>query len=45
MCELGAHTMDQALTEETTHPSPVDEVALSILKPVLGPVEAPHPAR
>ena len=45
MCELGAHTMDQALTEETTHPSPVDEVALSILKPVPAPVAAPHPAR
>ena len=34
MCELGAHTMDQALVaEETTHPLPVGEVALSILGP------------
>jgi len=41
MCELGAHTMDQALTEETSHPSPVGEVALSIL----GPGAEPHPAR
>jgi chromosome segregation ATPase len=42
MCELGAHTMDQALVaEETTHPSPVGEVALSIL----GPVADPYPTR
>lgn len=41
MCELGAHTMDQALVaEETTHPSPVGEVALSIL----GPID-PRPTR
>ena len=55
MCELGAHTMDQALVaEETSHPSPVGEVALSILGPIrasvpgpaLGPVAAdPHPTR
>jgi len=46
MCELGAHTMDQALVaEETTHPSPVDEVALSILGPVLGPGAEPRQAR
>ena len=44
MCELGAHTMDQALTEETTEASPVGEVALSILNPVLGPAAA-HPVR
>jgi chromosome segregation ATPase len=46
MCELGAHTMDQALVaEETTHSSPVGEVALSILGPVLAPGADPHPAR
>jgi chromosome segregation ATPase len=54
MCELGAHTMDQALVaEETRHSSPVGEVALSILGPSLGPVPGPilgpaadpHPAR
>jgi chromosome segregation ATPase len=46
MCELGAHTMDQALVaEETTHPLPVGEVALSILGPSLGPGAAPHPTR
>jgi len=45
MCELGAHTMEQALVaEETTHSSPVDEVALSILGPVLGVGADPHPA-
>lgn len=44
MCELGAHTMDQALVaEETTHPSPVGEVALSILEPILGPIPGPNP--
>ena len=44
MCELGAHTMDQALiAEETTHSSPVGEVALSILGPVLAPGADPHP--
>ena len=42
MCELGAHTMDQALVaEETADPSPVGEVALSIL----GPGADPHPVR
>jgi len=42
MCELGAHTMDQALVaEETTHSLPVGEVALSIL----GPGADPHPVR
>lgn len=46
MCELGAHTMDQALVaEESPRSSPVDEVALSILGPVPGPVADPHPAR
>lgn len=46
MCELGAHTMDQALVaEETAHPSPVDEVALSILGPILGPGSVTHPTR
>ena len=46
MCELGAHTMDQALVaEETTHPLPVGEVALSILSPSLGPGAAPQPTR
>jgi chromosome segregation ATPase len=50
MCELGAHTMDQALVaEETTQPSPVGEVALSILAPILepglGPGAAPQPTR
>ena len=47
MCELGAHTMDLALvTEETTHPSPVGEVALSIIRgPVLGPVGDTRPTR
>jgi chromosome segregation ATPase len=50
MCALGAHTMDQALVaEETTQPSPVGEVALSILeptlKPTLGAGAAPHPTR
>jgi chromosome segregation ATPase len=46
MCALGAHTMDQALVaEETTQPSPVGEVALSILEPGLGPGAAPHPTR
>jgi chromosome segregation ATPase len=58
MCALGAHTMDQALVaEETSHPSPVGEVALSILEPILepglgptlgptlGPGAAPHPTR
>ena len=51
MCELGAHTMDQALvTGETTQPSPVGEVALSIirepiLEPVLGPVGDRRPTR
>ncbi|MBR1269294.1 hypothetical protein JQ629_17400 [Bradyrhizobium sp. AUGA SZCCT0222] len=51
MCELGAHTMDQALVaEEISHPSPVGEVALSILGPVLAPVlrpvaADPHPTR
>ena len=44
MCELGAHTMDQALVaEETTRSSPVGEVALSILGPVLAPGAEPHP--
>jgi len=41
MCELGVHTMDQALTEDTRAASPVGEVALSIL----GPVADSHPAR
>jgi hypothetical protein len=42
MCELGAHTMDQALVaEETRHSSPVGEVALSILGPSLGPALGP----
>ncbi|MBR1153008.1 hypothetical protein [Bradyrhizobium sp. JYMT SZCCT0428] len=51
MCELGAHTMDQALVaEETSHPSPVGEVALRILGPVLAPVPGrvaadPQPTR
>jgi chromosome segregation ATPase len=46
MCELGAHTMDQALVaEEAPRSSPVGEVALSILGPVLGPGSDPHPAR
>ena len=54
MCELGAHTMDQALvTEETSHPSSVGEMARSILEPVLGPILGPvsgpdsvtHPTR
>jgi hypothetical protein len=51
MCELGAHTMDQALViGETTHPSPVGEVALSIilepiLEPLHGPVTEPRPTR
>jgi hypothetical protein len=51
MCELGAHTMDQALVAvETSHPSPVGEVALSILGPILGPALGPtaadpHPTR
>lgn len=51
MCELGAHTMDQALVaEETSHPSPVGEVALSILGPIRAPVPGPvaadpHPTR
>ena len=42
MCELGAHTMAQALiAEEPADSSPVGEVALSIL----GPVANPHPTR
>lgn len=41
MCELGVHTMDQALTEDTKSASSVDEVALSIL----GPVAEGHPGR
>ena len=45
MCELGAHTMDQALVEETTHSSTVGAVALSILDPAFGLVAAPHPTR
>lgn len=46
MCELGAHTMDQALlAEETTQSPPVGGVALSILEPILGAVTNPHPAR
>ena len=46
MCELGAHTMDQALAaEELPRSSPVGEVALSILGPVPGPGADPHPAR
>jgi chromosome segregation ATPase len=50
MCELGANTMDQALVaEEATHPSPVGEVALSILEPILGSVpgagSVTHPTR
>lgn len=44
MCELGAHTMDQALVaRETSHPSPVGEVALSILGPTPGPASGPAP--
>jgi predicted nucleic acid-binding Zn-ribbon protein len=46
MCELGAHSIDQALVDdETTHPSGVGEVALSILAPKLGPGADPQPAR
>ncbi|MGH6642512.1 MAG: hypothetical protein ACRED3_07420, partial [Bradyrhizobium sp.] len=50
MCELGAHTMDQALVaEETPHSSPVGEVALSILEPIVGPISGAgsvaHPTR
>ena len=46
MCALGAHTMDQALVaEETSHPSPVGEVALSILEPMFGPVAGARPTR
>jgi predicted nucleic acid-binding Zn-ribbon protein len=42
MCELGAHTMDQALVaEETSQPSSIGEVALSIL----GPGSVTHPTR
>jgi hypothetical protein len=43
--------MDQALVAvETSHPSPVGEVALSILGPILGPALGPtaadpHPTR
>jgi chromosome segregation ATPase len=54
MCELGAHTMDQALVaEETSQPSSIGEVALSILEPILEPILGPtlgpgsvtHPTR
>jgi chromosome segregation ATPase len=46
MCELGAHTMDQALVaEETSQPSSIGEVALSILEPILGPGSVTHPTR
>jgi len=46
MCELGAHSIDQALVaDETTHPSGAGEVARSILGPKLGPGAVPEPAR
>jgi hypothetical protein len=46
MCELGAHSIDQALVAgETTHSSGVGEMARSILGPKLGPGAEPRPAR